>query len=194
MKGLIITVMVLVSGVALAGNKPPLDADCNRMATNAKGFAELKQGGIATTPDQLSKFVVAPTVASYPIRSVLQYVLAAPDSSPDQVYASLYNKCTLMGYKELFTYFTEREEVDGLRLQIDQQNQTITTLRQQVTTLQTENASLKYPVTPPKRPLPTAPVRRTSEVVPSAPTPIFARTTQLPVGCTREDGTACGSR
>lgn len=188
MKGLIISAMILVSGVALAGNKP-LDVDCNKMATNAKGFAELKQGGIATTPDQLSKFVVTPTVASYPIRSVLQYVLDASDSSPDQVYTSLYNKCTMMGYKELFTYFTEREQVDGLKLQIDEQNQTITQLRQQVSSLQTENTSLKYPPAPVKR-TPPAPGKRVSEIA-SAPLPTYARTTELPVGCTRADGTPC---
>ena len=145
----IAALLLFVSGIVFAKDVKPVDTECNKMATNAKGFAELKQGGIATTPDQLIKFVVAPTVASYPIRSVLEYVLNAPDPAPQVVYDSLYTRCTLMGYKELLTYFQEREEVDGLKIQIAEQNVTITTLRAQVVGLQVENTSLKYPL--PKR-------------------------------------------
>jgi hypothetical protein len=189
MKGFVIALMVLVSGTAFAADKKPIDLDCQKMATNARGFAELKQGGIATTPDQLAKFVVTPTVATYPIRSVLQFVLNAPDPSPEQVYTSLYNKCTLMGYKELFAYFTEREEADGLRIQVAEQNQMINQLRTQVAGLTQQVTDLRYPP---------APVRRAAQqprVVepPAPPAKDPFRTTELPIGCTKADGTPCGT-
>ena len=189
MKSIIIALMVLVSGVAFASDKKPIDPDCQKMATNARGFAELKQGGIATSPADLMKFVVTPAVASYPIRSVLEYVLNAPDPAPEQVYNSLYNKCTMMGYKELFTYFQEREQVDGFKLQIAEQNATIVQLRAQVSGLTQQVTDLKYPPVAPKR------VASQSRV---APPPVDTRdayrTTELPIGCTKADGvTPCGT-
>lgn len=147
MKGFMIALLVLTSSAAFAKDVKPIDVDCNKMATNARGFAELKQGGIATTPDQLTKFVVAPSVASYPIKSVLEYVLNAPDPAPELVYNSLYNKCTMMGYKELFTYFTEREEVAGYKIQISDQLATIASLQKEVNNLTQQVMTAQYPTT-----------------------------------------------
>lgn len=188
---------VLIGNVVFAADKKPIDADCAKMATNARGFAELKQGGIATSPADLMKFVVTPNVASYPIRSVLQFVMNAPDPSPEQVYNSLYLKCTMMGYKDLFAYFQEREESDGLKIQIAEQNMTIAQLRAQVAGLTAQVTDLKYPSVPQRR------VAQQSHVVASPPPTIPAppapavdtrRTLNTPPGCFRQDGSPCASK
>lgn len=193
MKAIVCTMLMLMSGIAFAKDAKLIDADCNKMATNAKGFAELKQGGIASTAEELTKFVVTPSVASYPIRSVLEYVLNASDPAPDQIYASLYTKCTMMGYKELFTYFQEREQVAGYKVQIAEQNMTIAQLRAQVSGLTQQVSDLKYPPAPQKHGRlvipPPAPV---AAAIPQVYSP--HPTTETPIGCTRQDGKPCGTQ
>lgn len=113
--------VILATTSAFAKDPKPgtqLDVDCQKMAQNAKGFAQLKQTGLVQTQQQLSAFVVEPTVQSYPIKSIINFVFTLQDKTPEEVYQSLYDRCTLMGYKELFTYFTEREEVAKLKAQL----------------------------------------------------------------------------
>jgi hypothetical protein len=116
MKTLIVISMMLIASVAYSKDAPaPVDADCNKMAMNAKSFAQLKLTGVATTPEQFASFIVSPTVQTYPIRSILGYVFESNDKSPDQIYAALYGRCTQMGYKDLLEYFTEREAYIDLK-------------------------------------------------------------------------------
>lgn len=117
--------LVLLSASAFAGKKDPIDADCHKMASNARGFAELKATGLATNEQQLASFVVSPTVQSYPIRSIVRYVMAIEGKNPEQVYQDLYGRCTLMGYNELYSYFQDREAADVLREQLDAAKATI---------------------------------------------------------------------
>jgi|SRR5271167_860990 len=108
MKALIITAL-LISASIVHAKDIPVDADCSKMATNAKSFAQLKQTGVATTPAQFASFIVSPTVQTYPIRSILNYVFESTDKTPEQIYTALYGRCVQMGYKDLLQYFTERE-------------------------------------------------------------------------------------
>lgn len=145
MKYMIVMALVIMSTPLMAHDHQPINVDCQKMAENARGFAELKQGGIATTPTQLEKFVVNPTVESYPVQSLLDYVMNAPNQDPTVIYNNLYNKCTIMGYKELFTYFSEREDVSRLDVALAQRDTLIGQLRDQIAQLQQQNTALKYP-------------------------------------------------
>lgn len=131
MKKLAVGLMLtLLSASAFAAKKAPVDADCHKMASNARGFAELKATGLATTEEQLSAFVVSPTVQSYPIKSIVRYVMAIDGKTPEQVYQDLYGRCTLMGYQELYSYFQDREEADILREKLAAANATISALEE----------------------------------------------------------------
>jgi len=118
MKTLIMTGLMLLASAAYSKEQLPLDVDCNKMATNAKSFAQLKSTGVATTIDQFSSFVVSPTVQTYPIRSILNYVFESSDKSPDQIYTALYGRCVQMGYKDLLEYFTEREAYTDIQAKL----------------------------------------------------------------------------
>jgi len=111
--------MLLISSAAVAKD-PAIDVDCNKMATNAKSFAQLKATGVANTPEQFSSFIVSPTVQTYPIRSILSYVFESSDKSPEQIYAALYGRCVQMGYKDLLQYFTEREAYLDMKVTNDE--------------------------------------------------------------------------
>jgi hypothetical protein len=112
--------MMAMSATAFAWNhkQAPVDPDCAKMADVARGFAQLKAGGVATTPDALAAFIVQPKVQSYPIRSVVQYVFEQDGKTPAQIYQDLYGRCVLMGYKDLYGYFQDREAVDILKAQL----------------------------------------------------------------------------
>jgi len=112
-------VMLFISTYVHAKDAP-IDADCAKMAANAKSFATLKATGVATTPAQFTSFIVSPTVQTYPIRSILNYVFESDDKNPDQIYSALYGRCMQMGYKDLLEYFTEREAYTDLKAKNDE--------------------------------------------------------------------------
>lgn len=190
MKRLLLVAMVLFSGVTFAHQEQPINPDCQKMAENARGFAELKQGGIATTETQLQQFVITPTVETYPVKSLLEYVMDLSDQNPDHVYTNLYQKCTLMGYKDLLAYFDEREDVERLNVALAQRDATINQLRDAVAQLQQENTALKFPV---KK------VRYVKRVRKADVHPVSQHTTvaqvntprELPPGCTLANGQPC---
>lgn len=128
-------VMVVLAMPAFAARKEPLDPDCHKMASNAKGFAELRATGLATTPEQLAAFIVQPTVQSYPIKSIVDYVFSSEGKSPDEIYQSLYGRCKLMGYTNLYTYFQDREAAEILKAQLIH-------ITERVSALEADNAKL----------------------------------------------------
>lgn len=119
MKSLLIVAALVMSTGTFAAGKEVVNPDCQKMAQNAKGFATLRQTGLATTPEQFASFVVTPVVQSYPIKAILQYVFDQKDQTPDQVYASLYGRCTLMGYSELYSYFQDRESTEKVQAELN---------------------------------------------------------------------------
>lgn len=118
MKRLIVIAALVMSTSAFAA-KEPINVDCQKMAQNAKGFATLKATGLASTPEQFASFVVTPVVQSYPIKALLEWTFEQKDQTPDQVFASLYGRCMLMGYNELFTYFQEREATEKVQAELN---------------------------------------------------------------------------
>lgn len=102
--------------------KEQVDIDCQKMALNAKSFSQLKITGVAKTKEQFEAFIVSPTVQTYPIRSILNFVFVSPEKTPEEIYSALYGKCTMMGYNNLFEYFTEREQFDALKGQLNDAN------------------------------------------------------------------------
>lgn len=147
---LIFAALVLVSSTAFADTKQPVDADCQRMASNAKAFSTLKATGVASTPEQFQSFVVTPVVQSYPIRAIVQYVFAAKDQTPDQVYQALYGRCVLMGYQELFSYFQDREATAKVQVLLDKANADIASLQVDNQKLVQQNVSLRQEIASPQ--------------------------------------------
>lgn len=137
MKRFILSLILTGLSVSAFAKDQPVDIDCQKMANNAKAFAQLKATGIAKTPEQFASFVVSPVVQTYPIQAILQYVFAQKDQTPEQVYAALYGRCTVMGYQDLFSYFTDREATAKVQNQLDIANAT-------VAALQVENQKLVY--------------------------------------------------
>ncbi len=159
---MIALLMMLVASASFA-KEAPVDVDCNKMATNAKSFAQLKQTGIATTPAQFAAFIVSPTVQSYPIRSILNYVFDSSDKTPEQIYSTLYGRCVQMGYKDLLGYFTEREEFLDLKTQVDELNRKLAASEQARGTLLVTVQQLKDELANPRKP------RKMNYIVDSTP-------------------------
>lgn len=141
MKQFIFLLLCLFTVNAFA-HKEKIDPDCDKMATNAKGFAQLKLTGLATTPEQLGAFVVSPTVQSYPIKSIVNYVFSQEGKTPQQIYDSLYGRCVLMGYSELFQYFTDKEDFESTKTALLKANNEISKLKNENQSLLKENADM----------------------------------------------------
>lgn len=171
---------LLIAVNAAHAKDAPVDIDCQKMASNAKSFATLRATGLATTPEQFASFVVTPVVQSYPIKAILQYVFDSTDKNPDQVYQALYGRCTIMGYKDLYSYFQDREATAKVQAQLE-------AAQAQLSSLQIDNRKLTdgynnmrtQLITIQARPARTVAVR--VEVPPPAPTHVYGAPISEPI-------------
>jgi hypothetical protein len=103
-------IAVLMGGVANAA--PPLNTDCDNVASFAKAIAKVKSAGISQ--DQVESYISKPTAQTFPITLIRRQVYAS-SWSPSEAYASYYSQCLVVGYNYLLQSMSDADELLQLR-------------------------------------------------------------------------------
>lgn len=96
--------------------KPPDFDNCQKVATFAKGVASMKIN-IGINKSEFASYVSEPTIATFPIKAVEEYVYSHDWSDPEAVATGLMDRCLVVGYTSMLNYFNNEEERFQLKLE-----------------------------------------------------------------------------
>lgn len=101
------------SGVIARTPIPAPDPGCVKVANFGKSIETIKEVGI--NEKEFQSYISAPTVQTFPINAIKDYVFQQNATNPQQVYDLMMEKCTFLGYDKVLEFFLREE--DYLKLQ-----------------------------------------------------------------------------